>query len=194
MTYFDCFCSGCECFIYHNNAVDFNGIMAIALHAVERAESAPVFISNRCISVETDVNRVIPKGFRQATLEEVLLRYRNDEDFKRSLHNKGWVLTSQKGLSSSEFRRIEANGTTSSVDGDTFWHGLRPKERSYHGRGEGQVAVSLDRHREWGLFVSATGSTQIFIVFVAYVRDENADAAADAPGRAAVERSLIRKE
>ena len=84
------------------------------------ARQQEVLISDERISKSELAATVIPKGYRQATLEEVALSYRNDINFRNKLYETT-VLTSQIGLLSPGFHKINDDGTFSKIPEKFFY-------------------------------------------------------------------------
>lgn len=135
------------------------------------AETAKIFLTGKSVR-SSEAAIAIPEGFRQATLDEVALRFRNDGDFRKELTNIDWVWVAQKGLSSSKYHLINESGAFVKIDKDTFY-AMPTEERAYHYSGKGAVAVMGScMESTWGLDVSADASLDI--ARVAYVRSGDA--------------------
>ena len=144
--------------------------MATAQIAQPR-ETVPVLLSDKFVTA-SEVASVIPKGCRQATLEEVILRYRHDAGFRREIYDKGWTWTSQKGLVSLGDHQISEDGEFSKVDSRKF-NSLSPGEKATHYPGSGLVAVGFYLcdwgDREFGVFASRGPYS---VGLVAYVKED----------------------
>ena len=133
---------------------------------VKRRETVPVFLSDKLV-IASEAGSVIPEGFRQATLNEVGLRYRYDAGFRVDLYLHGPAFTSQVGLESREYTRISDLGTFDQIDRDTYL--LLPQEKkSLHHSGSGPVAVNGSRSVA-GLHVDARFRSSD-VARVAYVK------------------------
>ncbi len=108
----------------------------------KQGETVEVFLSDRLV-VASKADSLIPKGYRQATLEEVTLRYRHDAYFRQELWDKHAAWTSQKGLGSSYYQEISEHGKFTSVSENRFYNELSPEQRSFHYKGSGSVAVGV---------------------------------------------------
>ncbi len=138
---------------------------------LQRRDTVEVFISDERVAA-SKAQRVIPQGFRQATLEEVTLRYRRDAKFREELWNKGIAWTSQKGLGTSGFHEISEDGKHIGTTENRFYNELRPEQRSYHYDGGGSVAVDV---YDFYLGVRRLGVDAVIgssdVARVAYVKD-----------------------
>lgn len=152
------------------NTTYFDDIMARTAQVLQR-QTVEVLLSDQKVRAD-QAQSVIPKGYRQATLEEVTLRYRHDADFREELWNKGAACTSQKGLGSSGYQEISEDGKPSSVSENKFYNELTPERRSYHYSGSGSVAVDVnfygDGVRRLSVYADFRASG---VARVAYVKD-----------------------
>ncbi len=124
-----------------------------------------VFLSEKLVS-PTDAINAVPHGYRQANLEDVVLKYRNDEKFREELHEKGPAWIAQKGLLTRGAYRINSNGELTRMED---LDGFNSEEKSYHFSGTGYVAVDLDDAAR-GLDIDARIDTGLFeTARVAYV-------------------------
>ncbi|MDE1768683.1 MAG: hypothetical protein KGH64_01480 [Candidatus Micrarchaeota archaeon] len=137
-------------------------------YALQREKVVQVFLSDKGV-LASEAHSVIPKGYRQATLEEVALGYRHDHGFRQELYDKGWAWTSQEGLQSSGSHELHDDGSFSKIDRDTFYS-LPQEKRSYHGPGPGYVTVGVgSSERLRRLIVSADFEASV-VALVAYVK------------------------
>jgi hypothetical protein len=138
---------------------------------VQRREIAEVFLSNERV-VASEVQSVIPEGYRQATLEEVTLRYIHDANFRDRLwEGPAWI--SQKGLDTSGLHEISDDGKHISTTESIFYNVLTPERRSIHCEGSGPVVGYVDdllNDRERALGFDADTNT-FHVARVAYVKD-----------------------
>ncbi|MHB1830013.1 MAG: hypothetical protein ACYCO0_01335 [Candidatus Micrarchaeaceae archaeon] len=143
--------------------------MSEMLKAAQNSKALLVHLSTEK-AVASEMDSVVPKGYRKATLEEVAEWYRRSAKFREELFRKGWTRAAQKGLGSSGYKRIEKGGRFSDVDNETFYS-LQQKDRSFHCPGDGVVAFVVDAYiRMGGLLVDAEFRKDTF-AFVAYVKD-----------------------
>ena len=99
---------------------------------------------------KSEIESVVPNGFRIATLQEVALAYRNDPEFVEEGYKKDepvWAAqigTSQIGLQKEKFFRIDENGKFVKPPEDYLTHHMKGNETAYlKCTGSGQVIVQF---------------------------------------------------
>lgn len=117
--------------------------MAIANRAQVNEETIRnVYLSGKRVPSSSAAD-VIPKGYRQATLKEVILGHLDDKDLFRFLLSKiaiGPVWVADRDIEGSEFNKISHDGRPLGVSRKEY-DGIEPIKRVRLYPGGGQVAV-----------------------------------------------------
>ncbi len=155
-------------------------------------KTAQVFLSYERV-IASEVGTVIPKGYRQATPEEVALRYRQDASFRQNLYSKGHAWVSQKNIESSKYQEISEDGVFSKVD-PLIFNSISPESRARYYPGSSPMAMYVHINNGECLWLDVRSNfRQSDKAVVAYVKDEHI-AAAPKNGKAAspIPKQLVR--
>ena len=121
-------------------------------------ETFRVFLSEKRVSLQ-DMHGAVPEGCRYATLMEAVREYRKNRRFRKELMEKGPAFVAQKGLLSSGYYGITAEGGFVRIDAP---EAVTERERSYHFSGSGYVIVDFDDPNR-GLDVDARADMRFII-------------------------------
>ena len=108
---------------------------------VSRRDTTHVFLSNARVAA-AEAPKIVPVGFRLATLEELSLRYEFNSDFRRELFRKGPAWISPNALNDFGCNEIEKSGKHVAVSYYRFLR-LNHGQRSFHDVGNGNVFVGV---------------------------------------------------
>ena len=145
--------------------------MEKTIHAV-RTCSSPILYSTKAVLAD-DIQREIPSGCRQASTNDITLRYFHNADFREELYKVKDVWTADKSSPSTGTFRLCEDGTFAPVSSREFI--LLPEEQqAVHYAGIGQVIV--------GCYKNDSGKMKLYLnaeyrlsrtARVAYLKDEN---------------------
>ncbi len=137
-----------------------------------RTYSAPILYSTKAVLAD-DIPREIPAGCRQASANDIALRYFHNADFREELCKVKDIWTADKSSSRTGTFRLCEDGSFAPVSSREFM--LLPEEQqAVHYAGIGQVIV--------GCYKNDSGKVKLYLnaeyrlsrtARVAYLKDEN---------------------
>ena len=112
----------------------------------EAVGSVPIVLSDKFI-FQFDMSRAVPKGYRPAILEEVVLNWRHNQEFRNALGKVLQVWTATMGLPDTHRHEISDDGRLISLRNDHDRFSQLPPEKAVflysNGNNTGRLAAGV---------------------------------------------------